>query len=235
MSKYSSVLVSTRWYSLVSIVLIRIRWHSFVFVSTGHLQSIFVSAGSPAVALRVDGGIVDVAPWRDHARSAQCMEAFVLPPETVAVPVHALLQASFRQSAFPSLFEQVFCQVAAMVDTTIQAKCVDSADTAAKVLDGHWRRVQGELLRYQKAGLAAMEGKKYLSIAPDASKIGKRTYLLCPLVDAESGLAMWCAPQILPFQMGWVLVAQILGKLKSTMWFRISKISKLREIGFSSQ
>ena len=55
------------------------------------------------------------------------------------------------------------------------------------MVDGHWRRIGVELARYQKAGLAAMVNKRYYNIAPDASKMGKRTYLLCPSLKPSLG------------------------------------------------
>ena len=169
---------------------------------TNASASLGLASRQHPVKLGVQEGVVDVAPWRDYARGAHLLESFVLPWETATISLHALLRAAFRQKTFPGLFPQVFCQVAAAVDKAIAKRCSGSADTAATICDGHWRRIGVELVRYQQAGLAAMQGKKYFSIAPDASRIGKRSYLLCPLVEAESGLAMWCAPQVVSGEMG---------------------------------
>jgi hypothetical protein len=74
-----------------------------------------------------------------------------------------------------------------------QAVCL-SANT---VLGHGDRHVGTELRKYVKKGIQVMKGKQFYSCAPDASKIGNQALLLCPMVENQSGLAMWAAPQVI--------------------------------------
>lgn len=64
------------------------------------------------------------------------------------------------------------------------------------VLSSDARHVAQELQRYVTDGAAIFQQSQFVSMAPDASKIGDKGLLVAPMVDARSGVAMWAAPQV---------------------------------------
>ena len=68
------------------------------------------------------------------------------------------------------------------------------------VLGNGDRHVGVELNRYLSKGYAVLSGRQFYSMAPGASKVGNKGLLVTPLVDNQSGQAMWAAPQVPPAQ-----------------------------------
>jgi len=64
------------------------------------------------------------------------------------------------------------------------------------ILGGGHRQATQELRAYLLSTLALYRGSRFLSIAPDGGKVGKRSFLIGAMMNGENGIASWCAPQV---------------------------------------
>lgn len=74
-------------------------------------------------------------------------------------------------------------------------EAVDIVVASRTVWGEDGRHVSQELSRYVNSGLRRYPRSRAISMAPDASKIGDKGLLISPIVQNDSGYAMWAAPQ----------------------------------------
>jgi len=109
-------------------------------------------------------------------------------------------------ASLPWLFRQLVRQLGSLLQSQIHSSfnrlsesiTVETAESIsvekATILYCDRRHVNAELSRYLRAGQRVLGGAQFLSIAPDGAKVGN-AYLLCPVVNNQSGKARWAPPQ----------------------------------------
>lgn len=99
------------------------------------------------------------------------------------------------------LFAQLVWQVGSMIDRYLSgrfesaSRCDGGFDDDSIYVQASTVMGDGQDFRYHKKGLEVFKDCQYISMAPDASKIGDKGLLLSPIVKNGSGEAMWAAPQ----------------------------------------
>lgn len=167
--------------------------------------------GTLPIALQVAGGMVDIQVLRDDIHEVFISDGVRDLCEGIS---SMSWQELFKRACVEQtmigcwLYEQLLWNAGDRLDATLalwssgQAgiegddTVADIALSARSIWGADGRHVAQELGRYVEGARKLMALSQFVSLAPDASKVGDRGLLVSPLVESRTGVAIWTAPQV---------------------------------------